>query len=115
VKEAARKDSVAPSSKTSDFIAESLKALGQGIARDEEAQNHINEFLRTQIRRLVRERSDSIVRFISETVSRWDSQTTVEKLELQLGRDLQFIRLNGTIVGGLVGLAIYVVSLVLPQ
>ena len=111
---AVRNDAARPDCRTVVFLTEALRSFGQGIARDLETQNHINEFLRTSLRKLARDRSGSIVKFISETVSRWDSRTTVEKLELQLGRDLQFIRLNGTIVGGLVGLLIHTVSLYLP-
>ena len=44
---------------------------------------------------------------IASTVERWDADTTSRKVELQVGRDLQFIRINGTLVGGLAGLAIY--------
>ena len=47
---------------------------------------------------------------IAGTVERWDAETTARKVELQVGRDLQFIRINGTIVGGLAGLVIYTVS-----
>jgi uncharacterized membrane-anchored protein YjiN (DUF445 family) len=47
---------------------------------------------------------------ISSTVERWDAADTSRRIELQVGRDLQFIRINGTIVGGLAGLAIYTVS-----
>ena len=52
----------------------------------------------------------SVADFITTTVERWDAEETTDRLELQVGRDLQFIRINGTVVGGLVGLAIYVVS-----
>ena len=44
---------------------------------------------------------------ISDTVQRWDARETTQKIELQVGRDLQFIRINGTVVGALAGLAIY--------
>ncbi len=47
---------------------------------------------------------------IATTVERWDAESTSRKIELQVGRDLQFIRINGTIVGGLAGLVIYTVS-----
>jgi uncharacterized membrane-anchored protein YjiN (DUF445 family) len=50
---------------------------------------------------------------ISATIARWDAQETSDKLELLLGRDLQFIRINGTVVGGLAGLAIHAVADVL--
>ena len=47
---------------------------------------------------------------IATTVQSWDGKATGERMELQVGRDLQFIRINGTIVGGLAGLVIYAVS-----
>ena len=47
---------------------------------------------------------------ISSTVERWDADTTSRRLELQVGRDLQFIRINGTVVGGLAGLVIFTVG-----
>ena len=48
--------------------------------------------------------------YVAEKVKSWDSQELVQKLELSVGKDLQYIRINGTLVGGLVGLVIYVVS-----
>jgi uncharacterized membrane-anchored protein YjiN (DUF445 family) len=48
--------------------------------------------------------------YIAEVVDRWDTTTLVDRLELQVGKDLQYIRINGTLVGGLVGLVIYSVS-----
>ena len=47
---------------------------------------------------------------ISSTIQRWDSEETSRRLELQVGRDLQFIRINGTVVGALAGLLIYTLS-----
>ena len=47
---------------------------------------------------------------MAATVERWDAQETSDLLELQVGRDLQFIRINGTVVGGLAGLAIYLIG-----
>ena len=47
---------------------------------------------------------------IASTVAKWDGAQTAEKLELQVGRDLQFIRINGTVVGGLAGLAIHAIG-----
>ena len=53
---------------------------------------------------------EQAAQFVSDKVKGWDSREMVEKLELSVGRDLQFIRINGTLVGGLVGLVIYSVS-----
>jgi uncharacterized membrane-anchored protein YjiN (DUF445 family) len=54
-------------------------------------------------------RSD-IAGVISDTVARWDAEETSQKIELQVGRDLQYIRINGTVVGALAGLAIFTVA-----
>lgn len=54
--------------------------------------------------------ADQIVGIIAETIERWDGEEAADKIELMVGKDLQFIRLNGTIVGALAGLAIYTVS-----
>ena len=52
----------------------------------------------------------SIVSVISDTIERWDGQEAANRIELYVGRDLQFIRINGTLVGGLAGLLIYSVA-----
>ncbi len=58
-------------------------------------------------RRLVRDHGAEVVNLISETIRSWNTETLVSKLEEQVGNDLQYIRINGTIVGGLVGLVLY--------
>jgi len=52
-----------------------------------------------------------VEQLISQTISNWDAEETSRKIELHVGKDLQFIRINGTLVGGLVGLVIYTISL----
>jgi uncharacterized membrane-anchored protein YjiN (DUF445 family) len=47
---------------------------------------------------------------ISDTVAEWDARSTADRIELHIGKDLQFIRVNGTLVGGLVGVALYLLS-----
>ena len=56
-----------------------------------------------------------LTKVISHTVDRWDGKETAERVELQVGRDLQFIRINGTLVGGLIGMLIHAVSILLPS
>ena len=51
-----------------------------------------------------------VAQLIEHTVGQWDPEATSEKIELQIGRDLQFVRINGTLVGGLVGLVLYTIS-----
>jgi uncharacterized membrane-anchored protein YjiN (DUF445 family) len=56
---------------------------------------------------------EELATVITATVERWDGEEAARRIELYVGRDLQFIRINGTIVGGLVGVAIHAISLVL--
>ena len=51
-----------------------------------------------------------VAQLIEHTVSQWDPDATSRKIELQIGRDLQFIRINGALVGGLVGLVLYTIA-----
>ena len=51
-----------------------------------------------------------VATLIESTVNGWDTEETVERIETQIGRDLQFVRMNGTIVGGLIGVVLHVVS-----
>ena len=53
---------------------------------------------------------DEITTVITDTVDRWDGDEAARRIELHVGRDLQFIRINGTLVGGLAGLLIYTIS-----
>ena len=67
----------------------------------------MNEWLVSVSRRLVEQSGDEVTEMIASTVERWDASETSRRLELLLGRDLQFIRINGTLVGGLIGLLIH--------
>ena len=59
---------------------------------------------------LVTDYGDAIVMLVSDTIRSWDAATVTDKLENAVGRDLQYIRINGTVIGGLVGLAIHAVA-----
>ena len=59
--------------------------------------------------------SDMVAELIAQTVTSWDPEVTSDRVELAIGKDLQFIRINGTIVGGLAGLAIYAFSRFIGQ
>ena len=62
------------------------------------------------VEHLVRNYRHDLARVVSDTVRRWDAREAAEKIELQVGKDLQFIRINGTVVGSLAGLAIYTIA-----
>ena len=87
-----------------------LANFGKRIAADNELQQTIDLAIENATAHLVDTYRDEIAAIISDTVSRWDAGDTAKKIELQVGRDLQFIRVNGTIVGALAGIAIHAVG-----
>ncbi len=89
---------------------EALRGFGGWLREDPERQAQINRRIRAVARRLLLAYRLEIGGYIERVVRNWDATTLVERLELQVGKDLQFIRINGTLVGGLVGLLIFVAS-----
>ena len=94
-------------------FGEALKALGLRLQEDAPLRAAINLHLRRAAVGLVNDYGDQIVSLVSDTIRQWDASTVTEKLETAVGRDLQFIRINGTIIGGTVGLAIHAVTVAL--
>ena len=94
-------------------IQRALFAAGQALLNDAALRAKVNQWAEQAARYLAREYGSEVFNLITHTVERWDAEATSRKLELQVGRDLQFIRINGTIVGGLVGLAIHAFTLLL--
>jgi len=84
-----------------------MHALGTRIAADTSLRGAINLHLRRAAVGLVNDYGDAIVSLVSDTVRKWDARTVTEKLETAVGRDLQFIRINGTIIGGTIGIVIH--------
>ncbi|WP_310476294.1 DUF445 domain-containing protein [Sandarakinorhabdus sp.] len=87
-----------------------LTALGTRIEDDAELKAGLNAALRRAVAGLAKTHGDEIVKLVSETVRGWDADTVTDKVEQAVGRDLQFIRINGTLIGGCIGLAIYGVA-----
>ena len=85
----------------------------QRIAADPALRGAINLHLRRAAVGLVNDYGDAIVSLVSDTVRKWDARTVTEKLETAVGRDLQFIRINGTIIGGTIGLVIHALRVAL--
>lgn len=89
------------------------KALGDGVqtlATDVAMQDKIDNWARVQAYSAVLRYKDSAGELISNTVGNWPARELSQKLELEVGKDLQYIRVNGTLVGGLVGLIIYLLT-----
>lgn len=87
-----------------------LAELGGALKDDPRLQGQINRFARRTLVGVTARYGDEIVRLVSETVKRWDARTVSDRIEGAVGRDLQFIRINGTLVGGLFGVAIHAVD-----
>jgi len=91
-------------------LRESLAELGQTLQGDPALQDQLNRLARRTAVGLATRYGSQIVRLVSETVKRWDATTVTNRLEGAVGRDLQFIRINGTLVGGLFWLGIHAVE-----
>jgi uncharacterized membrane-anchored protein YjiN (DUF445 family) len=87
--------------------------LGATLQDDARLGRTINRFVRRATVGAAADYGDSIVRLVSETVRGWDAGTITMRLEHAVGKDLQFIRINGTLVGGLVGVLIHTVDVAL--
>ena len=98
-----------PDQAMSGQFGDGLKQIGESLQKDKHMQMQINRFARRTLVGISSRYGDEIVRLVSETVHRWDPQTITNRVENAVGRDLQYIRINGTLVGGLVGLTIHAV------
>ncbi|MFL6107790.1 MAG: DUF445 domain-containing protein [Marmoricola sp.] len=88
-----------------------LVRFGDRIGTDAELRERLDTVLADAAAFGVRRYGGELTAVITHTVARWDGREAADRIELQVGRDLQFIRINGTIVGGLVGVAIHAISL----
>jgi uncharacterized membrane-anchored protein YjiN (DUF445 family) len=87
-----------------------LAELGEALREDQELKLHDNRFARRTEVGVATRYGGQIVQLVSETVRRWDARTVTDRIERAVGRDLQFIRVNGTLVGGLVGVLIHLLN-----
>ena len=88
-----------------------LTGLAEELEQDEEMQSWVNGWLVESAVSVVNENRHAIASLISDTVKSWNAEDTSYRVELAIGHDLQFIRINGTLVGGLVGLLIHAVKI----
>jgi uncharacterized membrane-anchored protein YjiN (DUF445 family) len=87
-----------------------IAAFGAALATNERLLEQINDLVTDLVASVVEQYRPEIGDFIAQTVAGWDPEATSRRFELAVGRDLQFVRINGTLVGGLVGLGIYTIS-----
>jgi uncharacterized membrane-anchored protein YjiN (DUF445 family) len=99
-----------PSSELRRRVRDGLISLGGRLVEEDGLRGKVDTWVEDAAGYVVRNYSTEITTLITDTVARWDAHETSRKIELQVGRDLQFIRINGTVVGGLAGLVIYTLS-----
>ncbi|MEU0249665.1 DUF445 domain-containing protein [Streptomyces sp. NPDC006235] len=91
-------------------VRASLLSLGSRMARERKVQDKVDKWVEDAAVYVVTTYRKEITSLITDTVASWDAEHTTKKIEANIGRDLQFIRINGTVVGSLAGLLIYTVS-----
>ena len=91
-------------------LGEIMKSMGGTLEKDARIRAAINQFARRAVVGMAASYGGSIVKLVSETVRGWDAQTVTNRLEAAVGRDLQYIRINGTLVGGMVGLVLHAID-----
>jgi uncharacterized membrane-anchored protein YjiN (DUF445 family) len=110
IKEALLAAAADPESELRSGVRTLLVQVGTALRDDAALQSKVDAWINAAVSQFVRRYADDISQLISGTVARWDADETSRRLELQVGRDLQFIRVNGTVVGALVGLVIHAVA-----
>ena len=93
-----------------DAITRALVAFGKAVQEDPELMAKVDRWVVDMASQLVQRYHHEVGELVTDTIGKWDPQGTSRRIELAVGRDLQFIRINGTLVGGLAGLLIYTLS-----
>ncbi len=104
-------DTTSPQSRVSVHVEQALRAVSAALAGNPAVQVKLNEWIRTFAAETIVAKRELIVDLVRRVIRSWDTETLSRKFELHVGRDLQYIRINGTIVGGLVGLLLHSVGL----
>jgi len=107
LKQLLQADLADPGSLLGDHIAQAMHEVGDRLRDDESLRASLNEHLLSAAGQLAASLRSGVTSHIAQTIKDWDDRQLVGELELSVGKDLQFIRINGTVVGGLVGLALH--------
>jgi uncharacterized membrane-anchored protein YjiN (DUF445 family) len=112
-KDALRSQAADPDSELRRQLAGALVAAGRRLGSDRQLQEGLERLIDSGARAFADQFHDELAGLVTGTIQRWDATETSSQLELLLGRDLQFIRINGTVVGAGVGLALHAIALAL--
>jgi uncharacterized membrane-anchored protein YjiN (DUF445 family) len=99
-----------PSSALRTRVTDSVVQIGESLRDDAELRDKVDNWIVRGAQHLVAQYGGEITTIITDTIERWDGEEASRRIELHVGRDLQFIRINGTVVGALAGLIIYTVA-----
>lgn len=99
-----------PSSALRTRITDAVIQIGESLRDDADLRDKVENWMVRGVQHLVSQYGVEITAIITETIERWDAEEASRRIELHVGRDLQFIRINGTVVGSLAGLAIYTIA-----
>ena len=91
-------------------VEQGLMKLGNAVLGDAELMAKVDSWILDAVLYAVEQFRGEVAQLISYTVGQWDAEETSKKIELQIGKDLQYVRINGTLVGGLVGLLLYTIT-----
>jgi uncharacterized membrane-anchored protein YjiN (DUF445 family) len=111
IKTALLEQSENPDGELKEAIRDAVIKFGESVQADPELADKIDGWADETARYLIRSYGHEVASLISETIESWDPVVTSERIELQIGKDLQFIRINGTIVGGLAGFTIHTLTM----
>ena len=110
VKGELRAQSVSPDSELRRQLARAIARTGEQLCTDAELASSIERAVDAAVKTVLTAFDDELIGLVSGTIARWDAQDTSRRLELLLGPDLQYIRINGTVIGGLAGLLLHAVA-----
>jgi uncharacterized membrane-anchored protein YjiN (DUF445 family) len=99
-----------PDSGLKERSARSLADFGQRVVDDAALRERLDGYAADAVAYVVSRYGDELTTVITDTIQRWDGDEAARRIELHVGRDLQFIRINGTLVGGLAGLLIHTLT-----
>jgi uncharacterized membrane-anchored protein YjiN (DUF445 family) len=99
-----------PSSALRTRITDAVVRIGESLRDDADLRDKVDNWIVRAAEHLVAQYGVEITAIITDTIERWDAEEASRRIELHVGRDLQFIRINGTVVGSLAGLAIYAIA-----
>jgi len=103
-------DLASEDSRVQERVRQAALWFGETLLADEALRSSMNQHLEDAARSVAPEFAHFLTRHISDTVKSWDAREMSQQIELNIGRDLQFIRINGTLVGGSIGLVLYLLS-----